>query len=216
MPFWDQTGDADGGGRGNYFSGEGDYDVVIEAVKHRNGYRGESVIVKVEVLTSTNEEVEPGSTKSCAFNISKQPVLALNNIKAFVCGIYGLDASKKDPDTKAKVNLVSRRMVEEDNPLAGVKVHLTTFMTKTAKGGDFTNLDWTPYLAEAGYAAPMPSAAAGPFTPPVPAAPRPPPGPAAPPPPQAPPAPPETYHPAGTAPGRGATHVLRNGGWVPL
>ncbi len=204
MAFWDQTGDADGSGRGNYFTGEGEYDVEIEAVKHRNGYRGESVIVNVEVLTSNNPEIPPGTSKSCAFNISKQPVLALNNIKAFVCGIYGLDAAKKDPDTKKKVNHVAKRMVEADNPLAGVNVHLTTFMTKTNKGGDFTNLDWAPYVAEPGYVPPMPSGTGAAFAPPT--------GLGIPPPP--PPA--ERYYPEGTAPGRGATHRLVNGAWVGL
>jgi hypothetical protein len=183
MPFWDQTGDADGSERGNYFTGDGEYDVIIHAVKHKNGYKGESVIVNVEVIASNNPDVPIGTPKSCAFNLTKQPILALGNIKAVVCGIYGWDASKKDAETKAKVNMVSKRMVEADNPLQGIKVHLTTFMTKTSKGGDFTNLKWDPYRAEANYAPPMPSATAQGFTapaPPAPGAPPPPPPPATP------------------------------------
>jgi len=161
MAFWDQTGDADGSGRGNYFSGDYDYDVEIVAVKHKGaGYRGESVIVNVTVLTSNNDECPAGMQKSVAWNLSKQPVLSLGNIKAFVCGIYGLPAGSKGEEVKAKVNHVAKRMVEADNPLAGVRVHLSTWMSKTQKGGDYTNHDWTPYVAEPGYAPPMPSAAA--------------------------------------------------------
>jgi hypothetical protein len=211
MPFWDQTGDADGSGRGNYFQGEGEYDVEIQAVKHKEkGYRGESVIINVEVISSDNDDAPVGSSKSVAFNLSKQPILALNNLKAFVCGIYGMNGAAKDPETKSRVNHVSKRMVESDNPLARVRVHLSTFMTKTGKGGDFTNLVWSPYVAEPGYVPPFPSANVGAaFSPPTgyvaPGAPPPPPPPA-----------PETYYPAGTAPGRGATHRLVNGAWSPL
>lgn len=210
MAFWESTGEADGSGRGNYFTGAGEYDVEVTAVKHKqSGYRGESVIIEVDVLSSDNPDIEEGAHKSCAFNVTKQPVLAQNNIKAFICGIYGMNGASKDPKTVAKVNLVAKRMVEEDNPLRRVRVHLTTFMTKTAKGGDFTNLVWAPYKGEPGYAPPEVSPAAFLAQPP-PAGARPPP-PAPPPPPAA-----ETYYPEGTAPGRGATHRLVNGQWVAL
>jgi hypothetical protein len=172
MSFWDQTGDADGSTSGNYFSGDYEYDLEIESVKHRHGYKGEAVIVNVRVLTTNNPECPPGTGKSCAWNITKQPVLAINNIKSFVCGIYGWDDSKKGGEQGEKVKMVSKRMVEADNPLGGVKVHLTTFNKKTEKTkADFTVLDWAPYRADPSYVPPMPSATAGA----APAAPPPPP-----------------------------------------
>ncbi len=166
LPFWDQTGDADGSGRGNYFQGDGEYDVEIQAVKHRQGYRGESVIVNMVVLSSTRDDVPIGAAKSSAFNITKQPVLAI-----------GLDAGRKDADTKTKVNFISKRMVEADNPLRGARVHLTTFETTTQRGQPFTNLDWAPYKAEPGYVPPMPGASGhvATATPPPPPPPAPPP-----------------------------------------
>lgn len=199
MAFWDQTGDADGSTSGNYFPPiEAEYDIEIDAVKHKGaGYKGESVIVEMRAISSNVEQVPAGSSRSAAWNISKQPVLALNNIKSFVCGIYGLVDSAKDPDTKQKVNHVSKRMVEMDNPLRGVRVHLSTFGKKTAKGTDFTVMDWSPYIAEPGYVPPVPSASASLAAPP-------------------PPPPAERYYPEGTAPGRGATHRLVNGAWVGL
>lgn len=203
MAFWDQTGDADGSSRGNYFPPvDAEYDVQIEAVKHKHGHEGESVIVEMRVLASNNPELVAGTSKSTAWNITKHKEMAINNIKSFVCGIYGLAESDKSPAGKAKVVHISKRMVEADNPLMGAKVHLTTWCSKTKKGEDFTNMKWAPYNAEPDYVAPYPGAVASLAAP----------GPEAPPPPPA----PEQYHPEGTAPGRGATHRLVNGAWAPL
>lgn len=202
MAFWDQTGDADGSSRGNYFPPEdGEFDVQINAVKHKQGHEGESVIVELTVLKSSNPEVAEGMSRSTAWNLTKHKEMALNNIKSFVCGIYSLPEADKGPVTKSKVIHISKRMVEADNPLGGVKVHLTTWGSKTKKGTDFTNMKWSPYRGEPDYVAPYPSAGStlG-----------------APPPPPAPPPPTSPYYPEGTSPGKGATHVLRNGAWVGL
>jgi hypothetical protein len=183
------TGSADGSSSGNYFSGDGEYDLVIDAVKHKpDGYNGESVIVELTVLSSNRPDVPPGSSKATAWNLTKHKNMALNNIKSFVCGVYGWQDNDKSPPIVQAVNHVSRRMVEADNPLGGVKVHLSTWTKKTRSGGDFTTQDWKP-CGEPGYAAPFPSPSA--------------------------PAP-ERYYPEGTSPGRGATHRLVNGAWVGL
>jgi hypothetical protein len=222
MAFWDKTGDADGSSRGNYFPPQdGEFDIQIGAVKHKNGHEGEAVIVEMIVLASNNPEIQPGTQKSTAWNISKHKDMAINNIKSFVCGIYGLSEADKSPPTKEKINHVSKRMVEMDNPLSGIKVHLTTWKSITQKGHDFTNMKWAPYSAEPGYIAPMPGGAAtlavslptiiGVVPPGNPdmrgyqtgAVPPPPP-------------PAERYFPEGTAPGRGATHRLVNNAWQPL
>jgi hypothetical protein len=165
MAFWDETGDAEGNTKGNYFNGEGEYDLEVEAVKHRNGYKGEAVIVNVKVLTSNRPDVPPGTSKDCAWNLTKNKAMALSNIKSFVCGIYGLDDNRKGGDVGEKVKAISKRMVEADNPLAGVKVHLSTFVVA---GKVYTNLDWAPYKGEEGYVPPMPSAVASFAAPPPP------------------------------------------------
>lgn len=203
-PFWDQTGDADGSSAGNYFPPvDAEYDVEIGAVKHKTGHEGQSVIVELRVIGSNNPEIPVGTSKSTAWNLTKHKEMALNNVKSFVCGIYGISEGDKSPETKARVNLISKRMVEADNPLMSAKVHLTTWNKPTKKNAPFTACKWAPYTAEPGYAAPMPSGSAAPFVP-VSSANIPPPPPT------------ETYHPQGTRPGAGATHVLRNGGWVAL
>lgn len=168
MSFWDEAGEADGNSRGNYFQGDGEYNVEILGVKHKaGGFKGESVIVNVQVLTSDNPEVQPGSVRSCAWNITKHKQMAHNNIKSFVCGVFGMNDSAKDAETKSRVVHVSKRMVDADNPLQGVRVHLTTFNTKTQAGKDFTVLVWAPYT-EDGYVPPYPGAAPAGFAPPPP------------------------------------------------
>ncbi len=203
-PFWDQTGDADGSSAGNYFPPvDAEYDLEIGAVKHKTGHEGQSVIVEVRVIGSNYPEVPAGTSKSTAWNLTKHKEMALNNVKSFVCGIFGISEGDKSPETKARVNLISKRMVEADNPLMNAKVHLTTWNRPTKKGTPFTACKWAQYTAEPGYAPPFPSGAAVPFAT-APTPPAPPPGAA------------ETYHPQGTRPGAGATHRLVNGGWVAL
>jgi hypothetical protein len=168
-PFWDQTGDADGDSKGNYFPPViAEYDLEIKLVRHKEkGAKGESVIVEVLVLSSTCLEVPVGTSKSTAWNLSKQPILAQNNIKSFICGVYGWNDQDKSPENKTRVNHVAKRMVGADNPMMNVKVHLSTWNKPTQAGKPFTACAWSPYVVEPGYVAPMPSGAAAPFVAPV-------------------------------------------------
>ncbi len=159
--------DAPAPGRGNYISGNGEY--LVEVIKFigKDGFKGKSAIVEFKILESTNPQAPVGCTRSWTLKWDKKQNHA--DLKAFALAAFNLNKlvgtedvpTKRDADSKATWLVYAAVGTAVAGPasakacallgadpgddfFAGVQVRLTTEMTKTQAGGDFTRHTWSP------------------------------------------------------------------------
>jgi len=130
-------------GSGNFIA-PGKYSVEIEALKtHSSGKVAGRVyfVVEAKIL-----EIHIGGDgqavgESVTWLVDMTKKSALGNVKGFALALVpGVTAADITED-----QLLS--LVSADNPAAGLRVKLRTFMTKTQAGGDFTVHNWSPIEA---------------------------------------------------------------------
>lgn len=78
-----------------YFAMEGTHDVLIKKAKTVNN-RKVSFIVEAEIVESTSEEHYPGQRVCQVMTMGSEYKYGEKDLKAFVCGIHGVDPSADD------------------------------------------------------------------------------------------------------------------------
>lgn len=153
-------------GKGSYFE-KGIYEIELKVLKVNDGFNGKSFISEFEVLSSTNEKIEVGCTRSFVINFTNKYIMA--DVTLLVMALLGFDPSKKENlenkelrETVAKYTraaLGSETAVKElgseyeADMFIGQKLRLECAITatkpsaKNPTGGTFTHHKWTPIEA---------------------------------------------------------------------
>lgn len=150
MGLFDGIGQAQIGVGGVYFE-PGEYEVEVVEVKAIMSRKRENLyIVAARILQSSNPDRPIGVKASWIVNMKQDA--ALGDIKGFLAACNGADASNEDEVARVlrdeQGNDLTEAMAEysvhEDQPLAGVRLHLITFQRPTKAGGMFTIHNWSP------------------------------------------------------------------------
>ena len=138
MGLFDKIGSAKIYGSSKFFD-EGMHTVEINKVLLNKGHKGTSFIIECTIITTTGE-LKPGTT--CA-QIQKMDGdkrdLALSTIKQFIQACVG---DEVEGYTDAEWKALADSVVSDEQPLAGLKMKLETFLKPTRAGGMFTNHKW--------------------------------------------------------------------------
>jgi len=142
-------------GKGQYFQ-EGRYHLEVIKFFYKktfiDGSSKENFICEFKVLASSRADVEIGSTRSTVFSCSHAGWLP--RLKALMLALVGVDPDSKIPkeaeDATVDMYVAMRddgerqRLGLPENFLAGRQVFAEAIPGKSKKGGDVTNMRWTP------------------------------------------------------------------------
>lgn len=156
--------------KGTFFNG-GLYDLTLESIEYRDGFKGKSVIAKFKVDTSTNDQDGEGETRSWILKLDnpRTKEQAMGDIKQLIFALIGVDPASVGPSDrnpkahkqaveifKGNVSEEYRAAWEKENGkklpvLKGRKVKLEATVVVTApteqrpNGGKFTRHTWSPF-----------------------------------------------------------------------
>lgn len=142
----------------------GDYDVELDEVKLIKARKGtECFIISAKVLTSTNEERQPGCKPSQVM-VLREDILetVMGNIKQFAGAVLGIedpdsyeaeiDPSIPDDTVEAATDRfwdeALELMISDEQPLKGMHIHLNCTNIQTKEKKDFTKHVWGPVLKQ--------------------------------------------------------------------
>lgn len=147
-------------GKGQYFE-EGRYELEVLKLFYKrttiDGTAKENIICEFKVLASSNPAIEVGATRSSVFSFQHQGWLS--RFKSLTLALIGVDPDSKIPveaeNAASDVYVALRddservRMQLPENFMAGKRIHAEAIPGKSRKGGDVTNMKWTPAAAAA-------------------------------------------------------------------
>lgn len=140
--IFDQINKAKVFGTGQFFQA-GEYEIEINAVKFIDGYKGQSFIIESKVLESSSEEIEVGSIHSQVIKLENKET-GPGNVKKFLSQAFDINPEDKDTDWGE----LARKACGDENPMAGLRLHLSAYTVDTKKGGKFTVHDYTKPVSE--------------------------------------------------------------------
>lgn len=147
-------------GRGGNWSVPGTHEVVITRISNKTGedfkgFKGESVAVEYEIVSSDNPDAQPGEQKSWVNNITNHGDMALGNIADFIRAslqtlaaeageLYETPEEIDDFDEDDEARIIPPPDSEETSEIIGHRMKLYCFVKKTEKKkGDFTVHNWS-------------------------------------------------------------------------
>lgn len=150
--LWSGMKSAPVGGRGNFLKAGYHFDIEIDrCLTLETREKGLAFIAEFKVLTSTCQDIQPGSScswyQSMGRNIRET---ALSAIKGFIAAASGLDPRKDAQRIKDELDPGIEEMMDavtgQENVLCGTKIHVETYSKQTKEGGDFTVHIFTPFV----------------------------------------------------------------------
>lgn len=144
--------------RGSYFPPDGTFYIKVNRTLAKNTQRsGAAFIAEFEVIHSTLDSVKAGTKKSW-YQSLKDKNVAFPAILEFMAALLGIDTKDKEvfADFKTKIKEILNEAgnfegQDEDHPLHGETIMVTTWEKKTQKDTDFTVHDWAIWTEEDGW-----------------------------------------------------------------
>lgn len=145
-------------GKGRYFK-EGRYLLEVDKMFYKRstaeGVTSENIICEFKIIESSNAEMEVGSSVSTVFSFKH--VGWLPRLKSLLIALVGVDPDGKIPaaaENAATDCYIALRSDEErtkmglpENFFHGKRVNAEAIPGKSKKGGDVTNMKWSPVAA---------------------------------------------------------------------
>lgn len=142
-------------GRGGNWSLPGTHEVIITRIENKEeGFKGHSVIIEYEIVSSDNPDLKEGDQRSWANNITKHGDMALGNIADFIRAalqtlaaeaevLYETPEEIDEFDETDEARIIPDPDSETTSEIIGHRMKLYCFVKKTAgKKEDFTVHNW--------------------------------------------------------------------------
>lgn len=143
------AGEAELSDRGVYLEPGGTYLLeVVKTIFKVTRKSGDAFIVEFKVLESDHPKHRVGS-KATWFQSLKDKSVALPALKDFALKLFQIDDPRSDDPTVVEfisnMDEMLMEACEQETPLAGYKIRVTTEAVVTKKGLDFTRHNWFSY-----------------------------------------------------------------------
>lgn len=144
--------------RGSYLPPGGTFWLKVNKILTKDTQQsGPAFIVEFTVLKSTHPDVRAGVRKTFFQKLTDKNV-AFPAILEFMAALLGVDKAEKEEFESFKGNIkkilnqaTNFEGSDEDHPLHGETVKVTTWSKETKKGNDFTVHDWEIWSEEDGF-----------------------------------------------------------------
>jgi hypothetical protein len=144
--------------RGSYLPPDGVYYLKVNRTLTKDTQRsGPAFIAEFTVIHSEHDAVTDGQKKSW-FQGLKDKNVAFPAILEFMAALLGIDVKDKEAfdDFKGKIKPILKEAgnydgPDEDHPLHGETIKVTTWSKETNAGKDFTVHDWAIWSEEDGF-----------------------------------------------------------------